>query len=240
MDKINDWEIYRYASVTSTNDVIKDYCRLSGRKVAVIADMQTNGRGRCGRSWVSEKGNLFFSLALEFDIRDISKLVLLCGLSLLQAVKFLSPQADVQLKWPNDVLLKGKKVSGMLLEKGTGNYFICGIGVNVLVKPEVTDAVYPVVSLSEAGIETTSAELWQCYMKFFSQNLSLLQTGKFAALREEWLKNAKNLGGEILVRLEKSTLTGIFRGIDENAALLLETSAGLKRILAGDVFFVEN
>lgn len=240
MDDVKDWEIHSFGTVSSTNDIIKDYCRKRGKKFAVIAEKQTAGRGRRGRSWLSGNGNLFFSLALEFDCRQTGKLVLLCGLSLLQTVKKMNPAADAVLKWPNDVLLNGGKVSGMLLEKGEGNYIICGIGVNVAVSPQVKDAAYQVTSLTEAGIKTTPRELMNLYLKFFSQNLSLLQTGKFAALREEWLKNAKNLNGEITVRTEKCTLTGIFRGLDENAELLLETAGEIKKILAGDVFFVEK
>lgn len=240
MVNVEDWQIYSFGTVSSTNDVIKEYCHESGRRIAVIAELQTAGRGRRGRSWISRSGNLFFSLALEFDCRQTGKLVLLCGLSLLQTVKKLNPAADAILKWPNDVLLNGGKVSGMLLEKGEGNYIICGIGVNVGVNPQVENAIYQVTSLAEAGINTTPQEVMSLYLKFFSQNLSLLQTGKFAALREEWLKNAKSLNGEITVRTEKGTLTGIFRGLDENAELLLETAGEIKRILAGDVFFVEK
>ena len=77
------------------------------------------------------------------------------------------------------------------------------------------------------------------FMESFSQNLSLLQTNGFAVLREKWLENAKNLGKEITVRQSGKEEKGIFAGIDENAALLLKTLAGTKRILAGDVFFEE-
>ena len=193
-----EWKYFEFKEVGSTNDKIREYCQSEGQCVVVRADTQTAGRGRWGRSWQSAAGNLFFSAAFEFDIKEAGKLAFICSLSLLQALKKIAPSADILLKWPNDVLLNGAKVSGILLEKGEGNYIIAGIGVNVAVAPKVENAVYKITSLADAAIKTTAPELMLLFMESFSQNLSLLQTKGFAVLRSEWLKYAKNLGKKIL------------------------------------------
>lgn len=234
-----DWKYFEFKEVGSTNDKIREYCQSEGQCVVVRADTQTAGRGRWGRSWQSAAGNLFFSAAFEFDIKEAGKLAFICSLSLLQALKKIAPSADILLKWPNDVLLNGAKVSGILLEKGEGNYIIAGIGVNVAVAPKVENAVYKITSLADAAIKTTAPELMLLFMESFSQNLSLLQTKGFAVLRTEWLKYAKNLGKEIIVRQNGKEWKGVFAGIDEDAVLLMQTPAGVRKILAGDVFFEE-
>lgn len=234
-----EWKYFEFKEVGSTNDKIREYCQSEGQCVVVRADIQTAGRGRWGRSWQSAAGNLFFSAAFEFDIKEAGKLAFICSLSLLQALKKIAPSADILLKWPNDVLLNGAKVSGILLEKGEGNYIIAGIGVNVAVAPKVENAVYKITSLADAAIKTTAPELMLLFMESFSQNLSLLQTKGFAVLRTEWLKYAKNLGKEIIVRQNGKEWKGVFAGIDEDAVLLMQTPAGVRKILAGDVFFEE-
>lgn len=234
-----EWKYFEFKEVGSTNDKIREYCQSEGQCVVVRADIQTAGRGRWGRSWQSAAGNLFFSAAFEFDIKEAGKLAFICSLSLLQALKKIAPSADILLKWPNDVLLNGAKVSGILLEKGDGNYIIAGIGVNVAVAPKVENAVYKITSLADAAIKTTAPELMLLFMESFSQNLSLLQTKGFAVLRTEWLKYAKNLGKEIIVRQNGKEWKGVFAGIDEDAVLLMQTPAGVRKILAGDVFFEE-
>lgn len=234
-----EWKYFEFKEVGSTNDKIREYCQSEGQCVVVRADTQTAGRGRWGRSWQSAAGNLFFSAAFEFDIKEAGKLAFICSLSLLQALKKIAPSADILLKWPNDVLLNGAKVSGILLEKGEENYIIAGIGVNVAVAPKVENAVYKITSLADAAIKTTAPELMLLFMESFSQNLSLLQTKGFAVLRTEWLKYAKNLGKEIIVRQNGKEWKGVFAGIDEDAVLLMQTPAGVRKILAGDVFFEE-
>ena len=234
------WKIYSFDEVGSTNDEIQKYCCESGKHIVVCAKKQTAGRGRRGRSWNCVAGNLFFSLAFEFELQRAGELAFISSLSLLQAIKKIAPEADIKLKWPNDVLLNNAKVSGILLEKGVGKYMIIGIGVNVAASPKVENAVYKITSLAEANIKITAQNLLRLFMDSFSQNLSLLQTQGFAVLRKEWLKNAKNLGKEIIIRQNGKEEKGRFVGIDEYAALLMETSQGVKKILAGDVFFEET
>lgn len=239
MALIDKWIYYIFDEVGSTNDVIKQYSSKSGKYIVVYAKKQTAGRGRRGRNWESPRGNLFFSMAFEYELQRAGELAFACSLSLLQAVKKIAPYADIKLKWPNDVLLNNAKMSGILLEKGAEKYMIVGVGVNVAASPKIENAVYDITSLADADIKIKQQELLHLFMESFSQNLSLLQANGFAVLREKWLENAKNLGKEIIVRQNGTKEKGIFKGIDENAALLMETPAGVKKILAGDVFFEE-
>lgn len=237
---LNDkWIYYVEDEVASTNDEIQKYCAESDKYIVVCAKKQTAGRGRRGRNWNSCDGNLFFSMAFEYELQKAGELAFASSLSLLQAIKKISPDAGVKLKWPNDVLLNDAKVSGILLEKGPKKYMITGIGVNIACSPKLTDAVYKITSLAECGIKISAIEFLRLFMESFSQNLSLLQTQGFAVLREKWLENAKNLGKEIIIRQNGKEEKGIFTGIDENAALLLKTPTSIKKILAGDVFFEE-
>ena len=233
------WQIHTFAEVGSTNDVIKDYCNKTGQYVVVRAERQTAGRGRRGRLWNSMDGNLFFSLALEISLQYFGQLVIAAALSLLQAIKALAPKADVQLKWPNDVLLGGAKVSGMLLEKGPNEYMIIGIGVNILQYPEV-GMLYPTTSLKQEKINTTAADFMMLYLQYFEYNLQLMHNGQTALLRQQWLENAKGVGDMIKVLQEDQELCGIFKGIDENAHLLLEKDNKICQIRAGDVFYIEK
>ena len=109
---------------------------------------------------------MFLSLALPFDLKNCGALVLVSGLALLQAVKQLDPAADIVLKWPNDVLLNGAKISGILLEKGVGDYMIIGIGVNLKAAPE-NGTLYRVTSLLQAGIVTDCRAFMEKYLNCF-------------------------------------------------------------------------
>ena len=137
------------------------------------------------------------------------------------------------MKWPNDVLLNDAKVSGMLLEKGSGEYMVVGIGVNIKQSPQGAEMLYPATSLQAAGIDTSADEFLQKYLPIFAENIRKNP----ADLRREWLQNAKGTGERITVRQNDKELCGIFGGIDENADLLLETAEGSIKILAGDVFY---
>jgi BirA family biotin operon repressor/biotin-[acetyl-CoA-carboxylase] ligase len=237
MELLNGWQYYEYDEVASTNDTIKEYCTTKGLKVIVKANLQTAGRGRRGRSWLGVEGNLFFSLALETDLTNISRLVLISGLSLLKTIRYFSNIINVKIKWPNDILIEGCKVSGILLEKAQGDYLIIGIGVNIVGSPKEVDALYNITSLAENNVDVSSDEFLRRFIDIFTDNLEKYENENFEILRQEWLENAVGIGRQIIVRQEKqSEKKGVFIGLDENANLLLETANGIQKITAGDVF----
>lgn len=233
------WEIHHYAVVGSTNDEAQKFCTAAGKYIVVRADSQTAGRGRRGRQWKSLAGNLFFSLALEFDLAQLGALVQLAGLAVLKTVQQIAPPAAIKLKWPNDVLLNGAKVCGMLLEKGAGNYMIVGIGVNIAHSPQNAEMLYKATSLAENGIITTAADFLADFLPIFSVDLAAWRAGRLD-LTPLWLANAAKVGGVIEVRQNESVQRGIFAGVDENANLLLQQDNCVRKITAGDVFYVEK
>ncbi len=227
--------IKAFDEVTSTNDVAAEYAaRSAGQRLVITARRQTAGRGRRGRSWQSLDGNLFFSMLFEFPLKDLGVLIMAASLSLAEAVRSLVNTDDVRIKWPNDVLLNGAKVSGMLLEKSIGEYMIVGVGVNVAQSPKNADMLYPVTSLKEAGTDISPEDFLALYLRYFSINIALSAD----ELRRQWVEQAKGIGQEIAVRQNGAEQRGIFAGIDENADLILRTGNKTQKILAGDVFYL--
>ena len=239
MEKIFDWNWIDKKEVSSTNDeALKLSQNMHDGKYVISAQMQNQGRGRRGRTWLGFPGNLFMSLLVQVPLSKLGGLVFVVALSLFDALKNLFPEIDIKLKWPNDVLLENNKISGILLEKGENDFLIIGIGVNVLKAPSLENVMYQTLSLADKGYVTDRLTLLKEYLKAFDKNFELWQKEGFSPIREKWLKNAKGLGQNIEARTVKETKCGIFRDIDENGALLLETQNWLEKIYAGDIFYI--
>ncbi len=227
-------------TVDSTNEEAK---RQAGRGAdhgtVIVAAEQTAGRGRRGREWVSQKGNLHCSLLLRTgrSLTDSAQLSFAAGIALVEALRLTCPGLPVACKWPNDALSNGHKLSGMLLEAvGDGSLIILGLGVNIVHAP--SGMMYPTLSLAEAGYEVTAETFLESFCDCFWPWFSLWQKEGFSALRQPWLDRACGLGEPVTVRLDDQVQEGYFAGLGENGALLLEGSDGTCRsILAGDIFF---
>lgn len=239
MEKINNWLWQEYASVDSTNDVAKSLTNKgNGNKYVITAKSQTKGRGRRGRSWIGLEGNLFMSLALEIQLKDLGQIVFLVSLSLLETLRRLFPSINICLKWPNDVLVNDCKISGILLEKGEGDYMVIGIGINIVAAPKIDGMVYSAVSLQDSGYMIDRISLLKAYLETLDENYLQWRQQGFEVIRNRWLENAKNLGKEILVHLNKGDKTGIFTGVDGNGSLLLQCGENIEKIYAGDIFYL--
>ncbi|HKW54031.1 MAG TPA: biotin--[acetyl-CoA-carboxylase] ligase, partial [Stellaceae bacterium] len=145
----------------------------------------------------------------------------------------------LRYKWPNDVLIDGRKVSGILLEsqaagEGRLDWLVVGIGVNLASFPENVD--YPAISLAAAGARVTVEALLEAVAEGFERWYERWREEGFAPLRAAWLLRARGLGEGIRVRLQGEEASGRFAGLDEDGALLLENGATRRRIGAGDVF----
>lgn len=210
----------------------------------VRAVRQSAGRGRQGRAWVSEPGNLYASLLLRDPAppERLGQLPLVVALAVHDAVAVvLAPplRPDLTIKWPNDLLLAGAKVAGILIEGRFGNggqQVVVGIGVNCTHHPDAS--LYPTTSLAAAGQPTDAAALLGLLADRMETRLAEWEEGAFPAIREAWLARARGLGEPIRVRLQSETLDGRFRGLDADGRLLLDMAAGPSRVIsAGDVFF---
>ncbi len=239
MGKIEDWSWQDWIELESTNQTAVELSnRPPAERYVVTAQRQTKGRGRRGRSWISHEGNLFASLALPLTNADVGQLVFVVSLALLRCLKKISPATKIELKWPNDVLIDGKKICGILLEKGAQDYIIIGIGVNILSSPSKGDKmVYQTSCLKDEQVEISRTELLIQYLTAFNELLQEWKLQGFSPICQEWLKNAKGLNQQITVNCERESRQGVFRGVDENGFMLLEEDGKINRVFAGDVFF---
>jgi BirA family biotin operon repressor/biotin-[acetyl-CoA-carboxylase] ligase len=207
----------------------------------VVADRQTAGRGRRGRTWVSEPGNLFASLLLTdpASAEHWPELSFVAALAVHDAVNALAerPKPQIAIKWPNDLLLGGKKFGGILIEGDGTDAVAIGVGVNCASHPAETD--FPATSLAtvpaSAGI--TAARLFSELSAKMLGRLAQWNRGEhFSTIRTDWLSRAAGLGDMIRVRLPERELTGQFETLDELGRLVvLLPEGGKTAIAAGDV-----
>jgi BirA family biotin operon repressor/biotin-[acetyl-CoA-carboxylase] ligase len=225
-------------SVGSTNDEARRLVRngAAADLLVVAAASQTAGRGRRGREWVSPPGNLHCSILIRLDrpLAEAAQTGFAAALALCEALSELAP-AEFSCKWPNDVLCDGRKIAGMLLEP-EDDWLVLGLGVDVAEAP--TETLYPAISLAAAGASADAGAVLAAFCRRFLPWLERWRAEGFAALRQPWLARARGLNEPMVVRLEGETFTGTFRGLDEQGALLLDQGAGgIRRVLAGDVYF---
>ncbi len=217
-------------------------------KLWISADRQVSGRGRQGRVWVSEPGNLYASALLidPASAERISTLPFVAALALHAALSNLPGMAsqDLKLKWPNDLLANRSKISGILLESDhleNGSIAVaCGFGVNIAHHPE--PALYTATDLAALGITVAPRDVFARLADSFEVVLEAWNHGRgFAAIRHEWLSHAKGRGEPIRVSLAGSVVEGIFEDIDMDGCLLLRHRDGtIHKISAGDVFFPQS
>ena len=209
---------------------------------------QTAGRGRRARAWSSPRGNFHGSLLLFPTERpdQVALRSFAAALALRDAFVALTglPQA-FSLKWPNDVLLNGAKVAGILLEAtsaGAGVQALAiGIGVNLIAHPDqsvMEDGALPAVSLlSETGIRVTPEAFLDALAPAYAKWEAVFTAQGFAPLREAWLSQAAKIGDHIRARTGKDTFYGVFETIDSQGNLILATATGQMAIPAAEVFF---
>ena len=228
------WNIKKYNEVTSTNDVAKSLAEADCRKTVIVAEHQTAGRGRRGNSWISQKGNLFFSQVFNHK-SNISELVFVSSLSLLETIKSFYPSLNISIKWPNDILINDKKTAGILIEKADNDMVIIGIGVNIYQSPKIEQVSYPTACIDETGGLDKDDFLLK-YLSIFDNNYAISMKD-FNIIRENWLKNVTRLNQKIKVKRKDKIDEGIFKGIDEQGLLLLEHNNKIIKISTGEVFF---
>ncbi len=215
----------------------------------VWAHRQTAGRGRRGREWISERGNLFTSIILRPDCvpPQAVQLTFAAALAVRDMVALHIEDGDtVACKWPNDVLVSGRKISGILLEsstagKGSVEWLVLGVGVNLRHHPEISDR-HPSTSLYDEGAgEVDEAVALEEFTGAFSRRWNMWREGGFQPIHKAWLEHAYGLGEMASIKLENGVHEGRFIGIDKSGALRLKASGcGESLYSAGDVTFEES
>jgi len=211
----------------------------------VWARRQTGGYGRQGRAWASEPGNLFLSLIVRPDcsLAEAAQFSFVTAVALGDAFGSVAPPlVEIGYKWPNDVLLNGRKAAGILLESKAGadqrlEWLVIGVGANVASFPAETRL--PATSLHFEGCpaSVTAVDLLEAFARHLLSWVNLWLDDGFAPVREAWLRHARGRGEEIEVRLPRETLKGVFQDLDGSGTLVLRLADGsLRRIAAGEVY----
>lgn len=239
-----NWQIETYETVESTQDAIRERLQKNPAEGLVVqAIQQTRGRGRQGRLWFSPPGNLYLSILLKpaGDLTSLGQLSLVSSLSVCLALEQIyGKDRNFLLKWPNDILLKGVKCSGILLESETDRNgdvkaLILGIGVNLLSAPAdigialepATNSKVPLGSVRDAVLQSVK------------ENYTLWQKEGFTPFRKSWLERTVPAQTQISVGHGNAMKSGLFEDIDLKGNLVLQGPEGRSRTIAsGEVFFM--
>lgn len=216
----------------------------------ILAHRQTGGHGRRGRPWANPRGAFTATLALPRPgtPQQAAQRSFVAALALFDALVDVSGRPEpLALKWPNDVLVNGGKVAGILLESlgarpdGQLDGLLIGTGVNLIEPPDVGEvepgALRPVSLAQETGAVVTPEAFLDALAPAYARHEATFTTHGFTPIRRAWLARAARLGEEITAWLPGGEITGTFRSIDEMGYLQLQTSTGLRGIAAAEVFF---
>jgi BirA family biotin operon repressor/biotin-[acetyl-CoA-carboxylase] ligase len=207
-------------------------------QVVITTDVQTAGKGRSGREWDSDEGNLFYSIILNDKTKQNYQLyTFVTSLALAKTLDDIGLKS--QIKWPNDVLVNGAKISGILLETYK-DHLIVGVGINVISHPEFIDSIIGLsaTDILNEGVIIHPEDLLVKFISCFNAYDSKFKTSGFLSLRDELLARAYNYKQKITVRYGSETITGIFEDIDEGGHIIIKTDSGSISMNAGEVFGV--
>lgn len=238
------WRLVALPEVDSTNEELRRRAATDPAEgLAVMAAVQTAGRGRRGRVWASPPGNLYLSVRLDQGptLAETAQLSFVAAVALGDALAEAAPHVPVRFKWPNDLLIGGAKVSGILLETD-GPAVIVGIGVNVAWAPPPGETAYRATNLKEEGAAVTASDLGRVLLRHLRSCVGQWRGRGFPIFRQAWLDKAQGLGGEVVARLQTGEeVRGRFVDLDADGALVVDVAeSGRRRILAGDVFFAAS
>ena len=211
----------------------------------VVADFQTSGRGRLGRTWIAEPGeSLLLSVLLRprIPIANAGLLTLFASVGIARAIERHIGE-PVECKWPNDLLLRGKKVCGILLEclfqQSEVSYAVIGAGINVNQRAFPKEISPKGTSLAiETGKSFDRRKVLQTVLSDLDTLYPPVQHGDFDAIVPEWIKRCKMFGKPVTVQQHGHTMSGIARRLNHDAGLVIETGTGLQTVYAGDVSVV--
>jgi BirA family biotin operon repressor/biotin-[acetyl-CoA-carboxylase] ligase len=232
-----------YPRLPSTMDTARQEARNEAAAGTVImAGEQTRGRGRMERVWLSPRGNIALSVILRPDVSYLPYLVMLASLAAVRSIEA-AAGLKAQIKWPNDILISGQKVGGLLIEnevKGSRvDYSIIGIGINLALPPEDAAALKATSLNTESGKDVSRVVLVRHLLAEMEHLYLALPDGE--AIYQAWREGLVTLGKRVYAISGESHLEGIAEDVDESGALLLRLDdGGLVKIVAGDVSLREK
>jgi len=251
--KIIGHQAYYFDSIDSTqNQALKMANDPANNGTVIIAAKQTGGQGRSGRKWVSPKGGIWLSIILQpkFDISITTLFPIASALALsiaLEKTFKISPE----LKWPNDLTIKGKKVAGMLvdasLESNRIENLVLGVGINFDVDVKQIEKTlkgssnyYGVASLSEQKKKVKPIQLVQTFLMEFEKIYELLNTKQTKKIISEWTKRSSTIGKNVVLDTRDGKIKGKAIKIDEDGALVVSDNNKINRIIAGDIIHLSK
>ena len=236
-------EVQIFGSITSTNDIAMKHAEARGDPGYVcVAEQQTAGRGRRGRPWVSPYGtNIYLSLVWDFfnGAAALEGLSLAVGVAVANALKAQGVDG-VELKWPNDVLVDGAKLGGILLEM-TGDpsghcHVVLGIGINISVSKKDGAVIdQPWVDAMALGVSIDRNEFISDIIGELVSMLVLFSEHGFAYFRDQWLALDAFKGKAVVVKMGKNDVAGVASGVDKTGALRLDREGTIETIKGGEV-----
>jgi len=238
--KIIGKKILFFEEVDSTNNKAKQIALEENEGTVVISEMQTSGRGRRGREWYSPKGGIYVSFILKPNVspEKASQLTLVSSLALVETLNSMNCNLNATIKWPNDVLILGKKISGILTELSADmeniNYIVVGVGINLNTEKEIlpeNGTSLKIEMKEEASIKLFLKSFLEHYDSTYQEYLN----GKIDLIIERWKNNSDTLGKNVKIIGINETFEGLAKDIDENGALILKTKEKEIKVYSGDV-----
>lgn len=240
-----DWRLEHFETLDSTSSEALRRVEIGEAQhgLAICADQQQAGRGRHGRPWQSSAGNLYLSLLLDAQKVPCTPdfLPLLAGLAVRQSCMHWLPSHTLQLKWPNDVVLQGQKLAGILLEsreQGGIRWLVVGIGINLANAPE--GLPFPATCLLVQGADVTPSKAAEGVLTAFSAMLGACAARGQAELAAEWMQHAWGRGNLLTMQAGKRQLSGVFAGISPEGAVWLDTPGGRLTLTQGEIMEIRK
>lgn len=245
--RVKNYKLFLYDIVDSTMNVARELAKENPHhNIAIISKHQTAGKGRFNRIWESGKENLYLSLVIppkNYNIESMNhiyQMSFVFSLSILETIQNIIKiqsitHTDIKCKWPNDVLIRDKKISGILTSVSTSlcdaqyqeiHYLCIGIGVNI----QSSISTLQSTSLREIGINITPLEFFHILIDYIEKNLELFKNNGFPTIRDIWKQNAYKFNENIKVKILDNIVEGTFIDIDEDGSILLEDTKNSKKI----------
>jgi len=234
-----------HGQVTSTNDLARELAKADCNEGSVVvASSQTEGRGRFDRKWTSAEGGLYLSVVLrpELTMDEVTPLPLLAGLAVSKAISTTS-LIETNLKWPNDVLIDGSKVGGVLMESSSVGermeWVVLGAGMNVnnSIAGSMGESSMDATSLIEyTGKTQDLGEMLRNTLYFLDLIYVGFLQGSITSLLEQWTARSSTVGRRVRVEQQNDTIRGRALGVDERGCLLVKSGPEIIRITSGDCF----
>ena len=251
--KVIGQQAYYFDSIDSTqNQALKMADDPANNGTVIIAAKQTGGKGRSGRKWISPKGGIWLSIILQpkFDISITTLFPIASALALSNALEK-TLKISPELKWPNDLTIKGKKVAGMLvdvsLESNRIENMVLGVGINFDVDTKQIKKVlkdspnfYGVASLSEQKKKIKPIQLVQTFLVELEKIYDLLNTKQTKKIISEWTKRSSTIGKNVVLDTRDGKIKGKALKIDEDGALVVSDNGKINRIIAGDIIHLSK